>query len=99
MENKATNFVRATKQLIDRSREFFAFDAPTAIMPASQLTQFAAQAHVKHYLIAVFFAGETTPMVGHLTRKMGTDRFLLQGYRNNVYRVVNLAQLTYLKRV
>ncbi|WP_262316255.1 hypothetical protein [Lacticaseibacillus parakribbianus] len=99
MENKAHRLQAVTLTLLNNAREFFDLATPASAMPVSQLTYFATQAQARHYLVALYFQGEDQPMIGHVTRHLGGDRLLIQGYRSNVVRVAPLAQLRYLKRV
>lgn len=98
MENKTSALQNVTNQLMKSTREFFALNEPAVVMPQAQVTQFAAQAFTRHYRVALNFAGEDEPLVGHLTRHLQDGRYLLQAYRSNVYRVVDLAQVDYLQR-
>lgn len=98
MENKTSALQSVSQQLIKSTREFFALTEPAVVMPTNQLTQFADQAYVRHYRIALNFQGEDEPLVGHLTRRLSGKRYLFQAYRSNLYRVVDLTQITYLQR-
>lgn len=97
METKAHQLVKDT--LVASYRQFFALEVPALTMPATQLALFATQSWQKHYRVAVFFQGEDAPLVGHLTRRLGPSRFLMQAYRSNLVRVIELTQLTAIKRV
>ncbi|KRN24781.1 hypothetical protein [Lacticaseibacillus camelliae] len=98
MENKTSALQSVSHQLIKSTREFFALTEPAVVMPGKQVNQFAAQAFTRHYRVALNFKGEDEAVVGHLTRRLSGDRYLLQAYRSNVYRVVNLTQVSYLQR-
>ncbi|WP_239061383.1 MULTISPECIES: hypothetical protein [unclassified Lacticaseibacillus] len=98
MENKTSALQSVSHQLIKSTREFFALTEPAVVMPAAQVSQFADQAFSRHYRVALNFEGEEDALVGHLTRRLSNDRYLLQAYRSNLYRVVDLAQVTYLQR-
>ncbi|WP_225047531.1 hypothetical protein [Lacticaseibacillus kribbianus] len=99
MENKASRLQTVTLTLVNRARDLFDLSTPAAAMPQSQLKLFADQAQARHYLVAVYFAGEDQPLVGHVAHRLGQDRLLIQAYRSNVVRVAPLAALRYLKRV
>ncbi|MFD1393611.1 hypothetical protein ACFQ3L_08550 [Lacticaseibacillus jixianensis] len=98
MENKTSALQSVTRGLMKTTREFFDLNEPAKVMPASQVQRFAAQAFSRHYRVALNFQGEEAPLVGHLTRRLTGSRYLLQAYRSNLYRVVDLSQVTYLQR-
>lgn len=99
MEIKAHPLQSFTESVIASSKQFFAFDQPTVTMPQAQTTLFSQQALANHYRVAVFFAGETNPVVGTITRQLAPKRFLLKAYRSNVTRFFDLASVTFIKRV
>lgn len=99
MENKARTLQSVTKQFIASSREFFALETPTVSMPLNQRQMFITQAFKNHYRVALFFANETEPFVGHLTHALSAERYVVQAYRSNVSRVVDATQLTFIKKL
>ncbi len=99
MENKAQTFSAVKHNLIASYRQFFALEAPVLTMPLSQRRLFVNQSLTQHYRVAVFFKDTPSALVGTITRQLDQNRYLLVAYQSNLYRVITLDQLTYLKRV
>lgn len=99
MENKAQTFSAVKQNLIASYRQFFALEAPVLTMPLTQRQLFVAQSLARHFRVAVFFQGADAALVGHFTRRLDADRYLLKAYQSNLYRVVTLSELSYIKRV
>ncbi|WP_461213192.1 hypothetical protein [Lacticaseibacillus sp. GG6-2] len=99
MENTAQTFSAVKQNLIASYRQFFALEAPVLTMPVSQRRLFIEQSLTRHYRVAVFFKDTPNALVGTITRRLDADRYLLTAYQSNLYRVISLDQLTYLKRV
>ncbi|WP_407891273.1 hypothetical protein [Lacticaseibacillus sp. N501-2] len=99
MENKAQTFQMVRHNLMASYRQFFALEAPKLTMPVAQLQQFTSQSLTRHYRVAVFFKDDSPAIVGHFTRQLDAQRFLLQAYQSNLVRVVSMPQMSFIKRV
>lgn len=99
MESKAQSFTSVKHNLIASYRQFFALEAPALTMPLAQRRHFVDQSLARHYRIAAFFTDSEDGLVGTFIRQLDANRYLIKAYQSNLFRVVSLDQLTYLKRV